>query len=256
MPESTQSTQSAESPKPILTISGLHKAFGGTPVLRGIDFEVAEREVVCLIGQSGSGKSTLLRCMNFLERPDRGEIRLGGELLSEATHDLNAIRRRVGMLFQHFNLFPHKTVLGNVIEAPIHVKGMAKEPAVELARKLLGRVGLESKQERYPSQLSGGEKQRVAIARALAMQPEVLLFDEPTSALDPETVGEVLVVMKELARDGMTMVVVTHEMGFAREVAHRVCFLDAGQILEQGPPSQLFESPRDPRTRDFLKRVL
>jgi polar amino acid transport system ATP-binding protein len=250
MPESTQST------KPILTISGLHKAFGGTPVLRGIDFEVAEREVVCLIGQSGSGKSTLLRCMNFLERPDRGEIRLGGELLSEATHDLNAIRRRVGMLFQHFNLFPHKTVLGNVIEAPIHVKGMAKEPAVELARKLLGRVGLESKQERYPSQLSGGEKQRVAIARALAMQPEVLLFDEPTSALDPETVGEVLVVMKELARDGMTMVVVTHEMGFAREVAHRVCFLDAGQILEQGPPSQLFESPRDPRTRDFLKRVL
>jgi polar amino acid transport system ATP-binding protein len=241
---------------PLLSVSDLHKAFAGVPVLRGIDLDLRRGEVVCLIGQSGSGKSTLLRCMNFLERADRGEIRLAGELITEATHDLNAIRRRVGMLFQHFNLFPHRTVLGNVIDAPVHVKGVSKVAAIEQARRLLKRVALAHKESSYPSQLSGGEKQRVAIARALAMEPELLLFDEPTSALDPETVGEVLLAMKELARDGMTMAVVTHEMGFAREVASRVCFLDAGRILEQGTPAEVLEHPKDARTRAFLERVL
>jgi polar amino acid transport system ATP-binding protein len=253
MPEAAQTR---ETRTPLLAVRGLHKAFGDVQVLRGIDLELFQGEVVCLIGQSGSGKSTLIRCLNLLEHAQRGEIRLSGELISEATHDLNAIRRRVGMLFQHFNLFPHRTVLGNIIEGPIHVRGMSKDASIALARRLLERVSLAHKERSYPSQLSGGEKQRVAIARALAMEPEILLFDEPTSALDPETVGEVLLAMKELAHDGMTMVVVTHEMGFAREVAHRVCFLDAGQILEQGPPSEVLGNPKDPRTRDFLKRVL
>ena len=244
----------------------LHKSFGPLQVLRGIDLTVQRGEVVCLLGPSGSGKSTLLRCINHLERLDAGELRVYGELvgyrrrgnglqeLSERA--VNRQRQRVGMVFQRFNLFPHMTALQNVIEAPIRVQREPKADAVANAKRLLSQVGLSDKTDSYPSQLSGGQQQRVAIARALAMRPELMLFDEPTSALDPELVGEVLTVMRELAGQGMTMVVVTHEIGFAREAADTVVFLDGGVIVEAGPPSTVLTAPKHPRTADFLRRVL
>ncbi|OUE46225.1 polar amino acid ABC transporter ATP-binding protein [Billgrantia desiderata SP1] len=240
----------------MITVSNLHKYFGELHVLKGVDLEVRPREVVVLIGASGSGKSTLLRCLNFLELKDEGSIVIDGQEIDPATTPLNKVRENVGMVFQHFNLFPHMTVLENVIEAPVHVKRIPKAEAIERARQLLDKVGLGDKSDAYPEKLSGGQKQRVAIARALAMEPSVMLFDEPTSALDPELVGEVLEVMKGLAADGMTMVVVTHEMGFAREVADRVVFLDGGTIAEQGPPGTLFSNPQHPKARQFLSRVL
>ncbi|MCE8027975.1 amino acid ABC transporter ATP-binding protein [Halomonas daqingensis] len=240
----------------MIIVSNLHKYFGELHVLKGVDLEVRPREVVVLIGASGSGKSTLLRCLNFLELKDEGSIVIDGQEIDPATTPLNKVRENVGMVFQHFNLFPHMTVLENVIEAPVHVKRIPKAEAIERARQLLDKVGLGDKSDAYPEKLSGGQKQRVAIARALAMEPSVMLFDEPTSALDPELVGEVLEVMKGLAADGMTMVVVTHEMGFAREVADRVVFLDGGTIAEQGPPGTLFSNPQHPKARQFLSRVL
>ncbi|GAB4562549.1 MAG: amino acid ABC transporter ATP-binding protein [Haliangiales bacterium] len=244
----------AEAPK--LRVRGLSKSFGDLVVLRAVDLDIAAGEVVCLIGPSGSGKSTLLRCLNFLEIPDGGTIELGGHEVDPARDPLREVRRQVGMVFQHFNLFPHMTAAENVAEGPRTVLGVAKSAARQAALELLSRVGLEDKADAYPRQLSGGQKQRVAIARSLAMSPEVMLFDEPTSALDPETVGEVLAVMKSLAtNDGMTMVIVSHEMSFAREVADRVCFLSDGEIAEAGPPEQLFDHPEDERTRDFLRRV-
>lgn len=213
-------------------------------MLKDVNFKVEESEVVVFIGASGSGKSTLLRCLNFLEKPDGGEIWFKGKKVEPKKKNLNRIRQEVGMVFQHFHLFPHRTVLQNLMEAPVHVKKVSKEEAERLGLKMLDKVGLREKAHVYPYALSGGQKQRVAIARALAMQPKVMLFDEPTSALDPELVGEVLTVMKELAQDGMTMVIVTHEMGFAREVADQVMFLDQGVIVESGPPEQIFESPK------------
>jgi len=245
----------SDAPEVVLATRGLTKHYGPLAVLRGIDLEIRRGEVVCLIGASGSGKTTLLRCLNCLELADSGSIELHGVPISRAPKQLPAVRRRMGMVFQHFNLFPHMTALENVIEGPVHVLGMQREAAITRADALLEKVQLADKHASYPSKLSGGQKQRVAIARALAMQPEVMLFDEPTSALDPETVGEVLGVMRALAGDGMTMVVVTHEMAFAREVGHRVCFLDDGRIVEQGTPAELFEDPKDARTRDFLRRV-
>ncbi|WP_060678344.1 amino acid ABC transporter ATP-binding protein [Virgibacillus halodenitrificans] len=242
--------------KEIIRVDQLNKSFGDLHVLKDIDLTVMESEVVVLIGASGSGKSTLLRCLNFLEMKNGGEIFLDGEKINKSTHDLNDIRQRVGMVFQHFNLFPHKTVLGNVIEAPIHVKGENKANAIKEGKKLLDKVGLEDKYDVYPSTLSGGQKQRVAIARALAMKPEVMLFDEPTSALDPELVGEVLSTMKELAEEGMTMVVVTHEMGFAREVGDWVVYMHDGRIIEYGHPNEIFDQPREERTRSFISSVL
>lgn len=212
--------------------------------MKDVNFKVEESEVVVFIGASGSGKSTLLRCLNFLEKPDGGEIWFKGKKVEPKKKNLNRIRQEVGMVFQHFHLFPHRTVLQNLMEAPVHVKKVSKEEAERLGLKMLDKVGLREKAHVYPYALSGGQKQRVAIARALAMQPKVMLFDEPTSALDPELVGEVLTVMKELAQDGMTMVIVTHEMGFAREVADQVMFLDQGVIVESGPPEQIFESPK------------
>ena len=240
----------------MIEVRGLHKYYGDLHVLQGIDLDVASQEVVVLIGSSGSGKSTLLRCLNFLEIEDEGEIVIGGTRIDPRTDDLNAVRQRVGMVFQHFHLFPHRTVLENIIEAPVHVRKLPRAEAMQTARELLDKVGLLDKADAYPAQLSGGQQQRVAIARALAMKPEVMLFDEPTSALDPELVGEVLQVMRALAEEGMTMVVVTHEMGFAREVADRVLVLDGGRILEQGPPEQIFERPSEERTRQFLNQVL
>ena len=224
-------------------------------MLKDVNFKVEESEVVVFIGASGSGKSTLLRCLNFLEKPDGGEIWFKGKKVEPKKKNLNRIRQEVGMVFQHFHLFPHRTVLQNLMEAPVHVKKVSKEEAERLGLKMLDKVGLREKAHVYPYALSGGQKQRVAIARALAMQPKVMLFDEPTSALDPELVGEVLTVMKELAQDGMTMVIVTHEMGFAREVADQVMFLDQGVIVESGPPEQIFESPKEERTRQFLSQV-
>lgn len=240
----------------MIKVKGLHKWFGGLQALNNVSLEVKSKEVVVLIGASGSGKSTLLRCLNLLEIPDRGEVLFDGRLIKPGKDDLNLLRRDMGMVFQHFNLFPHKTVLGNIIEAPIMVKKISRGEALENARWLLEKVGLEDKRDAYPGQLSGGQQQRVAIARSLAMSPRVMLFDEPTSALDPELVGEVLAVMKRLAREGMTMIVVTHEMGFAREVADRVIFMDEGSIVEAGNPRQIFESPRQKRTVDFLGKVL
>jgi len=240
----------------MIKVEQLHKYFGDLHVLKGVDLNVAPREVVVMIGASGSGKSTLLRCLNFLEMKNSGRILIDGEEVDPATTPLNKVREHVGMVFQHFNLFPHMTVLENVIEAPVHVKKMPPDEAAKWGRALLEKVGLADKGDVYPEKLSGGQKQRVAIARALAMEPSVMLFDEPTSALDPELVGEVLEVMKGLAADGMTMVVVTHEMGFAREVADRVVFLDAGQIAEEGDPETFFENPQHPNARQFLKRVL
>ncbi|MBB5321581.1 amino acid ABC transporter ATP-binding protein [Marinobacter oulmenensis] len=240
----------------MIKVEQLHKYFGDLHVLKGVDLDVAPQEVVVMIGASGSGKSTLLRCLNFLEMKDDGRILIDGEEVDPATTPLNKVREHVGMVFQHFNLFPHMTVLENVIEAPVHVKKTPKAEAIKQGQALLEKVGLGDKGDVYPEKLSGGQKQRVAIARALAMEPSVMLFDEPTSALDPELVGEVLEVMKGLAADGMTMVVVTHEMGFAREVADRVVFLDSGQIAEQGDPETFFEKPQHPKARQFLSRVL
>jgi polar amino acid transport system ATP-binding protein len=248
--------------KPIVQVIDLHKRFGSLEVLRGVTLQVMEREVVCLIGRSGSGKSTLLRCINFLEEPDAGAITVArmtipaGERTREHRRHIIALRQQAGMVFQSFNLFPHKTVLENLIEAPLVVKKMNRADAVAIAEDLLAKVGLAEKRNVYPSKLSGGQQQRVAIARALAMQPQVMLFDEPTSALDPELTGEVLEVMRTLARDGTTMIVVTHEMGFAREVADRVIFMDQGVFVEEGPPSQCLENPRDERTKRFLERIL
>lgn len=234
----------------------VYKSFGKLEVLKGINFNVTPREVVCVIGPSGSGKSTLLRCINQLEKVDRGHVYIDGEELTDPKTDINMIRQQVGMVFQLFNLFPHKTTLENITMAPVKIKGVDKEQAVEQAMELLRKVGLVDKAHVYPNKLSGGQKQRVAIARALAMQPKVMLFDEPTSALDPEMVGEVLTVMKDLATEGMTMVVVTHEMGFAREVGDRVVFMDEGMIVEEGTPSQIFDNPQNPRTQSFLSKVL
>lgn len=240
----------------MIKVEQLHKYFGDLHVLKGVDLEVAPQEVVVMIGASGSGKSTLLRCLNFLEMKDQGRILIDGKEVDPATTPLNKVREHVGMVFQHFNLFPHMTVLENVIEAPVHVKKVPRAEALKRGRELLEKVGLGDKGDVYPEKLSGGQKQRVAIARALAMEPSVMLFDEPTSALDPELVGEVLEVMKSLAADGMTMVVVTHEMGFAREVADRVVFLDNGQIAEQGDPETFFSNPQHPKAQQFLSRVL
>lgn len=242
----------------MIEVDGLRLSFGDTEVLHGVSCRVAEREVVCIIGASGSGKSTLLRCMNGLERPSHGKIVINGHTLGprEKTADLAVVRRDVGMVFQHFNLFPHMTVTENITLAPRRVLGRAKSEAEERARILLDRVGLAAKADVYPDSLSGGQKQRVAIARALAMDPKIMLFDEPTSALDPEIVGEVLAVMKDLAADGMTMVVVTHEMGFAREVSDRVIYMDKGTIVETASPTSMFTTPQETRTREFLSKVL
>jgi ABC-type polar amino acid transport system ATPase subunit len=240
----------------MIKVEKLNKSFGDLHVLKDIDISVRESDVVCLIGASGSGKSTLLRCLNFLELKDNGKVVIEGDEVNQDTHDLNKIRQKVGMVFQHFYLFPHKTVLENVMEAPVYVKGVSKAEARKDAKELLKKVGLGDKEDVYPSKLSGGQKQRVAIARALAMKPEIMLFDEPTSALDPELVGEVLSTMKELALEGMTMVVVTHEMGFAREVADWVVYMHDGRIVEVGPPQELFNSPKEQRTKEFLDSVL
>ncbi|MEH7388972.1 amino acid ABC transporter ATP-binding protein [Bacillus sp. JJ1503] len=240
----------------MIKVDMLNKSFGDLHVLKDINMTVKQSEVVCLIGASGSGKSTLLRCINFLEFKDSGLVVINGEQIEKETHDLNKVRARVGMVFQHFNLFPHKTVLENVIEAPIYVKKLSKEQATAEGKALLKKVGLSDKENVYPSKLSGGQKQRVAIARALAMKPEIMLFDEPTSALDPELVGEVLATMKELAEEGMTMVVVTHEMGFAREVADWVVYMHEGRIVEVGHPKDLFSHPKETRTKHFLDSVL
>jgi polar amino acid transport system ATP-binding protein len=241
---------------PALQIEGLHKSFGRTPVLRGIDLTLAQHEVVCLIGASGSGKSTLLRCVNLLEPIDAGRIVVAGEEITARGVDVNRIRRRIGIVFQAFNLFPHMSVLDNVTLAPRKVLGQAPREAAARAVALLERFGLADKQREFPDRLSGGQQQRVAIVRALAMDPELLLLDEVTSALDPELVAEVLAVIRELARGGMTMLIATHEMGFARDIANRVCFLDGGQILEEGPPEQMFRSPHAERTQRFLQRVM
>lgn len=240
----------------MIKIENLNKSFGDLHVLKDIDMEVKESEVVCLIGASGSGKSTLLRCLNFLEHKDSGNIFIAGEQIEPTTHDLNKVRSQVGMVFQHFHLFPHKTVLENVMEAPVYVKKMPKEQAREEAIELINKVGLSDKVDVYPSKLSGGQKQRVAIARALAMKPKIMLFDEPTSALDPELVGEVLATMKKLAEEGMTMIVVTHEMGFAREVADWAVYMHDGRIVEVGHPKELFSNPKEKRTKEFLDSVL
>jgi polar amino acid transport system ATP-binding protein len=234
----------------------LVKRYGDHTVLGGIDLEVARGEVVCVIGPSGSGKSTLLRCLNLLERPTEGRVFLGDQEITAPGAPVDDLRRRMGMVFQSLNLFPHRTVLDNLILAPVTVLGLGRPAARERAHQLLARVGLADKADQHPARLSGGEQQRVAIARALAMEPEAMLFDEVTSALDPELVKDVLGVMRELAEAGMTMVVVTHEMGFAREVGDRVLFMDAGSVVEQGPPAQVLSAPREERTRRFLSRVL
>lgn len=250
----------------VLRITDLHKSFGPLEVLKGIDLAINFGEVVAVLGPSGSGKSTLLRCLNYLEQPTSGEILFKGQLLGQrkvkqrlvplGERDLNRQRQSIGMVFQRFNLFPHRTALGNIIEAPLTVKNMPYDHAIELGERLLARVGLKDKRDWYPSRLSGGQQQRVAIARALAMEPDLMLFDEATSALDPELVGEVLSVMKDLATGGMTMIVVTHEIGFAKEAAGRVVFMDGGVIVEQGPPSQVIDAPKHQRTREFLRKVL
>ena len=240
----------------MIDVKNLHKYFGSLEVLKGIDCHIDKGECVCVIGPSGSGKSTFLRCLNLLETPTKGDIVIDDMHLTEKDFDVDAMRKRVGMVFQHFNLFPHLTILENVTLAPIRHKMLTEEQAKEKAMELLNRVGVGDKADNYPAQLSGGQKQRVAIARSLALSPEVMLFDEPTSALDPEMVGEVLEVMKQLAQEGMTMVVVTHEMGFAREVANRVFFMDGGGILEEGTPEQIFDHPQEERTKAFLSKVL
>ena len=251
----------------MIRIVDLHKSFGKVDVLRGVDLEVREGEVVVIIGPSGSGKSTLLSCVNFLEPFQRGEIFVGGEPVGYAKSPagvvrmklpesrINALRQRIGIVFQQYNLFPHMTVLQNLIEAPVHVAARPVKEVMDSAMKMLALVGLAEKAGSYPSELSGGQQQRVAIARALVMEPLAMLFDEVTSALDPELVGDVLAVMRRLAADGMTMIVVTHEMGFARDIANRIVFMDGGRVVEQGPPEQIFENPREQRTRSFLRSV-
>jgi len=251
---------------PMIRCEDVHKRFGRLEVLRGITFDVAKGEVVVMAGPSGSGKSTLLRCINHLERVNQGRIYVDGQpvgyrevkgkFVERREREVARMRASIGMVFQRFNLFPHLTALGNVIDAPIHVRKMSRRQAQEAGRAMLGKVGLGDKFDAYPAQLSGGQQQRVAIARALAMEPKVMLFDEPTSALDPELVGEVLEVMKSLAREGMTMIVVTHEMGFAREVADRAMLIDEGVIVEEGPPAQFFNNPRHERTKLFLSKIL
>ena len=240
----------------MIRVNNLHKSFEKNEVLKGINEHIEKGEVVVVIGPSGSGKSTFLRCLNLLEVPTSGEIIFEGKNITDKKVDINKIREKMGMVFQQFNLFPHKTVLDNLTIAPIKVKGVSKADAEKKAKELLDRVGLLNKADAYQSSLSGGQKQRIAIARALAMDPDVMLFDEPTSALDPEMVGEVLNVMKELAKEGMTMVVVTHEMGFAREVGDRILFMDKGNIMEEGTPEEIFSNPKNPRTIDFLSKVL
>ncbi len=242
--------------QPIVKLKNLNKWFGDLHVLRDISLEVDPSEVVVFIGASGSGKSTLLRCINFLEEAQKGEIWINGKEINPYRENLNKVRKKIGMVFQHFNLFPHMTVMQNVIEGPVQVTGTPRKTAREEGMELLEQVGLEDKADEYPEMLSGGQKQRVAIARALAMKPELMLFDEPTSALDPELVGEVLNVMKDLAKKGMTMAVVTHEMGFAREVAERVFYMDEGKIIETGTPGAIFDSPQHPRTKQFLSQIL
>jgi polar amino acid transport system ATP-binding protein len=244
------------SQRPAIVIEGLHKSFGDLQVLRGVDLEVADHEVVCLIGASGSGKSTLLRCVNLIEPIDAGRIVVEGDEITASDVDVNAIRRRIGIVFQSFNLFPHMSVLHNITLAPRKVVGTSTSQADAEARELLERFGLAEKAEEYPDRLSGGQQQRVAIMRALAMQPDIMLLDEVTSALDPELVAEVLDVIRELAAAGMTMLIATHEMGFARDIATRVCFLDEGVIAEQGPPAQIFGDPQVERTRQFLARIV
>lgn len=240
----------------MIDVQNLHKYFGELEVLKGIDAHVDKGECVCVIGPSGGGKSTFLRCINLLEVPTKGDIVIEGISVMQNLRQIDKLRQKVGMVFQQFNLFPHMTVMRNITLAPTKLKKMPQNEANELAMELLNKVGLSDKAMEYPSRLSGGQKQRVAIARALAMDPDVLLFDEPTSALDPEMVGEVLEVMRELAVNGMTMVIVTHEMGFAREVANRVFFMDQGYIMEQGTPQQIFENPQNERTKSFLSKVL
>ena len=240
----------------MIRVNNLHKKFEDLEVLNGIDEYISQGEVVVVIGPSGSGKSTFLRCLNLLETATEGEIYVDNELITAPKVNVNQVRQKMGMVFQHFNLFPHLTIMENITLAPVLLKKMTKEEAIKLGQELLERVNLGEKANAYPIQLSGGQKQRVAIARALAMDPEIMLFDEPTSALDPEMVGEVLDVMKDLAKSGMTMVIVTHEMGFAREVASRVLFIDQGVVRESGTPEQIFNNPQNERTRNFLSKVL
>lgn len=240
----------------MIHVNNLHKSFGKNEVLKGIDEHIKQGEVVVIIGPSGSGKSTFLRCLNLLEVPTKGEITFEGKNITDKKENINKIREKMGMVFQQFNLFPHKTVLENLCLAPINVKGLSKEEAKNKAMELLNRVGLVDKASAYPNSLSGGQKQRIAIARALCMEPDVMLFDEPTSALDPEMVGEVLSVMKSLANEGMTMVIVTHEMGFAKEVGDRILFMDEGKIMESGTPEEIFLNAKNQRTIDFLSKVL
>ena len=240
----------------MIKLKNIHKKFGDLHVLKGIDEEIEKGEVVAIIGPSGSGKSTLLRCMNFLEVPTDGEIHFENDIFTGASKTLNSYREQIGMVFQQFNLFPHKTVMENITMAPVMLKKYTQEEAEEIGISLLRRIGLLDKKDEYPNKLSGGQKQRVAIARALAMKPKAMLFDEPTSALDPEMVGEVLELMKSLAHEEVTMVVVTHEMGFAKEVADRVLFMDDGLVVEDGKPKEFFSSPKHPRTIDFLSKVL
>ena len=240
----------------MIVVDDLHKSFGELEVLKGISEHITKGEQLVIIGASGSGKSTFLRCLNLLEQPTSGHIYIDNEEITDPKSNVDLLRQKMGMVFQQFNLFPHYTTIGNITLAPMKLKNMPKKQAEELAMHLLEKVGLTDKARVYPAQLSGGQKQRVAIARALAMDPEIMLFDEPTSALDPEMVGEVLKVMGDLAADGMTMVIVTHEMAFARDVAERVFFMDGGVILEQGPPSEVFSHPREARTAEFLNRVL
>jgi polar amino acid transport system ATP-binding protein len=249
---------------PIVRVSHLDKVFGALHVLKDVSLSIEPQEVVCVIGRSGSGKSTLLRCINFLEQPTHGKIEVENltidvtqhRLTNEQRETIHQIRLCTGMVFQEFNLFPHLSVIDNLVEAPVTVKGMPHDQAIAIAEKFLDKVGLMEKRDEYPSRLSGGQKQRVAIARALTMEPKVMLFDEPTSALDPELIGEVLEVMKQLAREGTTMLVVTHEMGFASDVANRVIYMDEGRIVEEGAPAHIFSAPSDPRTRQFLDRLL
>jgi polar amino acid transport system ATP-binding protein len=253
------------SSQPMLLAQNVHKAYGRHEILKGINLEVAKGEVVCILGPSGSGKSTFLRCINHLEHTDRGRIYVEGELVGCREHngrlyelkdrEICQARTKMGMVFQHFNLFPHMTVLENLIEGPVRVKKEPRDVVIERARKLLAQVGLASKEDAYPRQMSGGQQQRVAIARALAMEPKLMLFDEPTSALDPELVGDVLAVMQDLAKTGMTMVVVTHEIGFARGVAHTAVFIDGGVVVESGPPSEVLDNPKHERTKTFLSKV-
>jgi ABC-type histidine transport system ATPase subunit len=249
----------------IIRVADLHKYFGQLHVLRGVNLEIARGEAVMLVGRSGSGKTTLVRCINFLEEPTAGSVEVDGLRVDadplrsrsrEHREQIRQIRLRAGMLFQEFNLFPHMTVLQNLIEAPVQVRGMSRDEAIALAERYLVKVGLTDKRDEHPSRLSGGQKQRAAIARALCMEPKVLMFDEPTSALDPELIGEVLGVMEDLAHEGTTMIVITHEMHFAREAADRVVFMEEGQIVEQGPPGQILNDPQDPRTKQFLRRFL